>query len=712
MLIVKSMDGGVILIYLQHLLKWSLFATLFAAFSASANISYDKPTKENVPFKLAYSAIELEQGKLYLQLLNELSKGTINRNLLKKLVDGQKEPKSTKEIFQVMSPVLARLEEVTGIYDQESFFEKCRPRYISYEDYVGSVVKRFDLNLDKYCRETFLKELAKTSLEEVISENEFKYLKSISPYLVNDSNQESLIALLAHTKDNKTVHEKISDVLIDEFVKNNIRPHKKILKNIRVNSVLNKFLKDNLSTDKNVEKTFQREFSLMMKSAQEVVAGGDYISAKKIMSSALVFYQKNKKYIEIKRAWVDTTSAAKAFYYLGRDAEAIEMLAEAYKIAPAEEFSEASFYLLWPHLINKDYVSMKESIDKYKMEKDFDKFHSKLKYWIAYALLKTGDVNKANDYFHKTIETSPYSFYSIISLKELASQNKTAKKDEIILKLVKKNEVVEYSVEQLSNELKNTLKRFSIWNELGSEALATLEIRNMESFSKEDTFKDKNFAKSVSSENHREFMVLNLIKLVFKQKNYLAAFKLFQNNLAENSQGINVNMIKYIFPWSYLNIIKKNNGPIDPLIIISLIRQESAFNPEATSTVGAKGLMQLMPETAKRFNRRLKTKQLNDPEVNVAIGIKYFKQLLSKFDGNLIYALASYNAGENRIYKWRREIFRNDDPLATIESIPFEETRNYVKLIYRNNFFYSLLSDRLALNTPIDESFKVTFNSK
>ena len=119
--------------------------------------------------------------------------------------------------------------------------------------------------------------------------------------------------------------------------------------------------------------------------------------------------------------------------------------------------------------------------------------------------------------------------------------------------------------------------------------------------------------------------------------------------------------------------------------------------------------MQLMPATAKRFNRKLKLKQLSDPKVNVSLGTKYLKQLLTRFDGNLIYTLASYNAGENRIDRWKKEIFRNDDPLATIESIPFEETRNYVKLIYRNKFFYSLLSNKSVLTTPLDESFKVTF---
>ena len=116
--------------------------------------------------------------------------------------------------------------------------------------------------------------------------------------------------------------------------------------------------------------------------------------------------------------------------------------------------------------------------------------------------------------------------------------------------------------------------------------------------------------------------------------------------------------------------------------------------------------------TDKRYNKRVKVTHLGNPAINVAIGSKYLRLLISRFDGNLIFALASYNAGENRIDHWRKEIFRNEDPLSTIESIPFEETRNYVKLIYRNNFFYSLLSNKSVLMIPLEDTFKVSLGAK
>lgn len=353
---------------------------------------------------------------------------------------------------------------------------------------------------------------------------------------------------------------------------------------------------------------------------------------------------------------------------------------------------------------------MKAVIDKNSLEKSFDQHDSKLKYWIAYSVLKNGDTKKAINYFNKIVSSSPYSFYSIISLKELATLQKGTSDQEILAKLIAKESNSDFKVSETSEMLQNALRRLAVWSTLGHERFSTLEMRQIQSMTKDETFKNAELAKKISANEHKEFIVLNLIRLLHSQKKYISSFKVFQESLGENSLSLNYKLIKYVFPTSYLDTIEKYSENLDPLIIISLIRQESAFNPEATSRVGARGLMQLMPETAKRFNKRVKVKQLQDPKINVSIGVKYLRQLITRFDGNLIFALASYNAGENRIDRWRKEIFRNDDPLATIESIPYEETRNYVKLIYRNKFFYSLLSNKSTLSTPLDQTFKVVDN--
>ncbi|MGB1091955.1 MAG: transglycosylase SLT domain-containing protein, partial [Oceanobacter sp.] len=148
-----------------------------------------------------------------------------------------------------------------------------------------------------------------------------------------------------------------------------------------------------------------------------------------------------------------------------------------------------------------------------------------------------------------------------------------------------------------------------------------------------------------------------------------------------------------------------NKNSIDSLWATAIARQESAFKPEAMSPVGARGLMQLMPSTARQTSRKhglpLKnTAQLLDPEVNIALGSAYLGEMLKQFDGNRAYASAAYNAGPHRVTQWLEE--RGHLPLdAWLETIPYEETRNYVlnvlafRVVYaeRAGLDISMLSD-------------------
>lgn len=662
---------------------------------------------DDVPFKLNYSPADYDYGRELITLYNELSKNELNTATVNKISSY----KGKSHSFDHLNPMIDRLQSIAAIKDQDSFYKNCAitPRPVN--EYTESLAHRMDITLDKYCRFLYLKNFKKFSANINLSTRDLNYLKEASAFFVSGENQSEVSAFLKYFKANKAEHEKISDILIAKYVDFKTKPTSAILTNLHVSKLLNQFLSNNLHLDNNSGSFFQEEFQRMVKDSQDSSDKGDFAMAKNQIIAALNFYNKNKKFIEERRAWVGTVLAAKALYYKGRDNDAIEVFALSRAIAPKEENSEATFYLLWPHLINKDYKAMKSVVDKNNLEKNFDSYDSKLQYWIAYSLLKTGDTKKANNYFHKIINSAPYSFYSIISLKELAAQDKGKSEQEILSKLITKDSPAEFKMDVASDTLKDSLKRLAVWNKIGHERFATLELRYIQGLDKVSVFKDAESSKNVTNSEYKEFVVLNLVRLLHSQDKFIASFKIFQDSLGENSLSLNYRLIKYIFPLSYLNVIEKNSNNLDPLIVISLIRQESAFNPEATSRVGAKGLMQLMPATAKRFNRKIKVKHLSDPTTNVSLGTKYLKQLFTKFDGNLIYTLASYNAGENRIDRWKKEIFRNDDPLATIESIPFEETRNYVKLIYRNKFFYSLLSNRQVLGQPIDETFKVTFST-
>jgi soluble lytic murein transglycosylase len=101
-----------------------------------------------------------------------------------------------------------------------------------------------------------------------------------------------------------------------------------------------------------------------------------------------------------------------------------------------------------------------------------------------------------------------------------------------------------------------------------------------------------------------------------------------------------------------------------------------------------------MPTTARRLKRSVRENHLADPGINIELGTKYIKNLIKRYDGNLVYVLGAYNAGESRVERWKNLYFDTDETiLKNIEAIPFLETRNYVKLIFRNIFFYKILLD-------------------
>lgn len=124
---------------------------------------------------------------------------------------------------------------------------------------------------------------------------------------------------------------------------------------------------------------------------------------------------------------------------------------------------------------------------------------------------------------------------------------------------------------------------------------------------------------------------------------------------------------------------------LDPLLVQSMIRVESRYNPRARSSKGALGLMQLMPETARWVSNRdgeplAAERDLYDPEVNIRLGTAYFRELVDEFGGRLVVALAAYNAGRGNVRKWLETSTWSGSP-EDILSIPFPETRRYVERI-------------------------------
>ena len=132
---------------------------------------------------------------------------------------------------------------------------------------------------------------------------------------------------------------------------------------------------------------------------------------------------------------------------------------------------------------------------------------------------------------------------------------------------------------------------------------------------------------------------------------------------------------------------------IDPITLMSLARQESAMDVEAKSPVGARGIMQIMPSTAKYTARKYELTYRGSHDLyqvgkNIEIGSRYLQSLLDKYDNNRIFAFAAYNAGPGRVKTWRERTQGKLDAYAFIEAIPFNETRGYVQNILMFELYY------------------------
>ena len=156
-------------------------------------------------------------------------------------------------------------------------------------------------------------------------------------------------------------------------------------------------------------------------------------------------------------------------------------------------------------------------------------------------------------------------------------------------------------------------------------------------------------------------------------------------------------VLEKVYPIKYNEYIEKYSKEynVDKLLICSIMKAESNFKQDAVSKSGAKGLMQIMDATAnetleKNNNKDIETKSLLDPEKNIMIGTKYYSDLLSDYNQNMLLALAAYNAGIGNVNDWiDKGIIKSDG--SNIENIPFKETNMYVRKIVNNYKMYQKL---------------------
>lgn len=295
-----------------------------------------------------------------------------------------------------------------------------------------------------------------------------------------------------------------------------------------------------------------------------------------------------------------------------------------------------------------------------KKESDFS---SRSFFWLAKCAENIGKKVAFREYRERLYTANPISYYLLLlqrgELDEWTKIHKSEKDSDAWFR------------SKTASEINSGIYTTEGLLDIGEKEYARQVLRNLE-------------RKSLQAEPQ---VRLYLAALAHRLNESIMQFKLLDSVFREDHNHISTRTLKMFFPLKQFSVVWEHREKVDPYLVAALIRQESGFNANARSRVGARGLMQLMPGTARLLGNRKGTNSLFDPEVNVKLGVRYFKNLLDRFDGDAELALAGYNAGPHRVEDWLKR-YPIADRMLFLEMIPFSETRKYVSLISRNYYWY------------------------
>ena len=344
----------------------------------------------------------------------------------------------------------------------------------------------------------------------------------------------------------------------------------------------------------------------------------------------------------------------------------------------SSEYAErAAWQLGWLNYTKGDFQKSFDYFGKSSQEYPSGLFIESSMFWAAKSLEKLNRKELATQLFNDLNFKFPYTYYGI------RSGEKGNKK---IVSKLNNNQEISINNPTLSSIAKFHYSRSVELTATGFHEDARNEISNLEK-SVRKNFSGVIWLTSLYNNAHAYSDTVRILQL----------YKNFKTKIGEKE--LSYNFWKNFYPPAYdktIRNISKNLG-VNPYFVQGLIRQESLFNAKVQSRAGAIGLMQIMPKTGRSLHtnsnmtRPFKTDILFDPETNIQLGIQYIHQLKNRFKKNKTHVLISYNAGPHNLKKWLTRFKHIDDPDVFIESIPYPETRKYVKKVLRNHGIYKTL---------------------
>lgn len=346
---------------------------------------------------------------------------------------------------------------------------------------------------------------------------------------------------------------------------------------------------------------------------------------------------------------------------LGNYAEAARLFEQVLQIAPDFKFiPRASWEAAWCHYLAGEHAV---AATAFKALLKDENVREKALYWLARTLENSGS-SEAGDYYATLVNEYPAGFYATWYREQKGIKDQ--------------REALEHRFVLIDAQVPPGFEKARLL-----AALGMLEEARSEAAAVRKKAGDKKGQFS------------GLARLYLEMGDYGSAIALFLQNRPVKWEKSALPLWTAGYPLVYSEHVARHTAAnnLSEALIYSLIRAESGFSPAVKSPVGAIGLMQLMPATAKATAREkgaFNPARLTSPEYNITLGTRHFRDLLKEYDGDVVYSIAAYNAGAAAVDRWRKNLkgLKKDE---FIESIPYQETRDYVKKVYASAAIYRQL---------------------
>ncbi|WP_224982650.1 lytic transglycosylase domain-containing protein [Geomonas agri] len=347
--------------------------------------------------------------------------------------------------------------------------------------------------------------------------------------------------------------------------------------------------------------------------------------------------------------------------------QAVPLFKKYLAMAPSQKNGNALWEAAWCSYQAHDY---QEAATQFRKLAEREDLRDKALYWLARALTLTGDDKGAQSVLATLAAEFPLGYYALISNQFLGGE---------ALPQPPKN-LAEVLPMPAGFEREKALITLGLFEEAAREL----------SLSK----KGKNPA--------------GIARLYLEMGNYNGAFHTMANDKPRRGDKDNATVLGVTYPLAFRDDVAKSAAAhaVPESLVYAVMRTESNYFPAALSPVGAVGLMQIMPSTAEAMSKG-DSKRLTSPDLNIKLGTRHLKDLLELYDRNLTLTVAAYNAGSGNVKRWQKAY--GDLPQDEfVESIPFRETREYVKKVVSSMQMYQRLYRLPPFKQPEQQKEKGT----